>query len=221
VCAVTDAAGSLKAGYSYDPYGHRTVLSGSAADSDFGYTGHFMHQASGLALAPYRAYDADIGRWLNRDPIGEQGGVNLYAYVGNNPINLVDPLGLVSEEAKKGCEAHCASQGEVVESCTSIEVNLLVKTIEHSTCKCTKPKSQIDRNAFKKEREAYWKNEAQSNPSQYSEENLERMRQGKPPIGSDGYPMELHHTDRTQAGGTEAMTRTEHRLGDNFKKNHP
>jgi len=91
--AVTDAAGSLKAGYRYDPYGRRTVLSGSAADSDFGYTGHFSHQASGLALAPYRAYDAGIGRWLSRDPIGEQGGVNLYSYVRNNPVNYIDPDG--------------------------------------------------------------------------------------------------------------------------------
>jgi len=94
VRAVTDAAGSLKADYSYDPYGRRTVLSGSAADSDFGYTGHFMHQASGLALASYRAYDADIGRWISRDPIGERGGVNLYTYVRNNPVNLIDPDGL-------------------------------------------------------------------------------------------------------------------------------
>jgi len=95
--AVTDAVGSLKAGYSYDPYGRRTVLSGSAADSDFGYTGHFSHQASGLALAPYRAYDADIGRWISRDPIGLSDGSNLYGYVENNPVNLVDPLGLVGE----------------------------------------------------------------------------------------------------------------------------
>jgi hypothetical protein len=39
-------------------------------------------------------YDPTIGRWLNRDPIGEDGGTNLYRYVGNNPVYMIDPFGL-------------------------------------------------------------------------------------------------------------------------------
>jgi RHS repeat-associated protein len=49
--------------------------------------------ASGLYLTHYRFYDPEAGRWLNRDPIGEHGGINLYAYVGGNPVNFVDPTG--------------------------------------------------------------------------------------------------------------------------------
>jgi RHS repeat-associated protein len=41
----------------------------------------------------YRGYNASLGRWLNRDPIGEVGGLNLYAYVNNNPLDSSDPTG--------------------------------------------------------------------------------------------------------------------------------
>ncbi len=44
-------------------------------------------------LALYRAYDPQTRRWLNRDPIGEAGGANLYGYVGGDPISRIDPLG--------------------------------------------------------------------------------------------------------------------------------
>jgi RHS repeat-associated protein len=42
----------------------------------------------------YRYYDPNLQRWLNHDPIGERGGINLYRFVENNPVNRVDPLGL-------------------------------------------------------------------------------------------------------------------------------
>ncbi len=48
----------------------------------------------GPLLTHYRVYDPALGRWLSRDPIAEAGGINLYGYVGGNPVNLIDPLGL-------------------------------------------------------------------------------------------------------------------------------
>lgn len=89
---VTDGSGAVQVRYDYDPYGVRTKLSGSI-DADFGFTGHYYHQPSALHLALYRAYDANLGRWISRDPIKELGGFNLYAYVSNNPANLTDPTG--------------------------------------------------------------------------------------------------------------------------------
>jgi uncharacterized protein RhaS with RHS repeats len=43
-----------------------------------------------------------IGRWQSRDPIGEDGGINLYGYVGNKPIDAVDLLGLSSLDFDRG-----------------------------------------------------------------------------------------------------------------------
>lgn len=63
--------------------------------SDMRYTGHYYHGKSGLHLAPYRAYDAKHGVWLSEDPIQEEGGINLYGYVGNSPLMKFDPLGLL------------------------------------------------------------------------------------------------------------------------------
>lgn len=90
---MTDSTGALQARYDYDPYGHRTKLSGSL-DVDFGYTGHYHHVPSGLNLTLYRAYNPAVGRWISRDPIAEEGGLNLYQYVFNNPTQWKDALGL-------------------------------------------------------------------------------------------------------------------------------
>jgi len=90
---MTNASGALIARYDYDPYGRRTLVSGTDL-ADFGFTGFYYHQASGLNFTVTRAYDANLGRWLSRDTIGEKGGLNLYDYVRNNPDNFFDPMGL-------------------------------------------------------------------------------------------------------------------------------
>jgi RHS repeat-associated protein len=87
-----DSTGTVRARYDYDIYGKRTKVSGDL-DSDFGFTGHYEHSVSSLTLAPFRAYDAVLGRWISRDPIEEAGGLNLYGYVGGNVVGAVDPLG--------------------------------------------------------------------------------------------------------------------------------
>ncbi|MEW6735316.1 MAG: RHS repeat-associated core domain-containing protein [Acidobacteriota bacterium] len=90
---LTDSSQTIRAQYSYDPFGRITKLNGDK-DADFRYTGHYYHVTSVLQLTRYRAYDANLGRWISRDPIKEGDGLNLYAYVHNTPINSDDPYGL-------------------------------------------------------------------------------------------------------------------------------
>jgi RHS repeat-associated protein len=100
---VLDANGTVRARYTYDPYGRRTRVSGDLK-ADFGFAGMFWSSEAQLSLTLYRAYDPQLGRWLSRDPLrnAEQlEGPNLYAYVGNNPINATDPLGLCCEKEAK------------------------------------------------------------------------------------------------------------------------
>jgi RHS repeat-associated protein len=84
--------GARVASFDNDAYGKATKTNGRLS-TDFRYAGMFYLQEAGLYLTQYRAYDPNTGRWLSRDPIAENGGINLYTYVGENPINWNDPSG--------------------------------------------------------------------------------------------------------------------------------
>jgi RHS repeat-associated protein len=89
------ASTSSAPAYGYDPYG--LALQATAPLTDFVYGGMFYNADSGLYLTQYRAYDPVSGRWLSRDSMdeGSDAAANLYAYAGGDPINRIDPKGLV------------------------------------------------------------------------------------------------------------------------------
>jgi len=84
---------ALVAATDFTPYGGVGQTYGTTT-TDYRYAGLFYHVDSGLNLSATRPQDGVTGRWLGRDPIGELAGPNLYAYVGANPVVLLDPYGL-------------------------------------------------------------------------------------------------------------------------------
>jgi RHS repeat-associated protein len=95
--------GTITAHYEYDPFGNVLVITGSEAENNiFRFSTKYFDAETELYNYGYRDYSPKLGRWTSRDPIGEEGGLNLYGFVRNDPINFWDFLGLMtfSEHAR-------------------------------------------------------------------------------------------------------------------------
>ena len=69
------------------------------------YPGQYYDQETGLHYNYFRYYDPQTGRYMRADPIGLDGGINLFNYASSNPVNLIDPLGLCENEVRNLFEA--------------------------------------------------------------------------------------------------------------------
>ena len=92
VVALTDDMSNRVEHYRYGPFGETEGV--SVLGNPIRYTGRFYDETTGLYDNRLRNYHPVLGRFIEPDPIGPAGGINLYAYVNSNPINFIDPLGL-------------------------------------------------------------------------------------------------------------------------------
>jgi len=101
VTALVNESGVMEERYGYEAYGAPRfmnpsfgAISSSGYDFNILYDGYRRDEESGFYQVRWRYLHPTLGRWLTRDPIGYRGGLNLYAYVGNRPVNRVDAYGL-------------------------------------------------------------------------------------------------------------------------------
>ena len=109
--ALTDQSGTIVEGYTYDAYGNTiintsagtdgdwltpdgTTATGSAYNNPYLYAGRRFDDETGLYYYRFRYYNPYIGRFMSPDPLLFVDGMNVYAYVGNNPVSWNDPWGL-------------------------------------------------------------------------------------------------------------------------------
>jgi len=98
---LTDDVGAIHSEYAYEPYG-RTAVTGMSNANSFQYVGR---ENDGTGLYYYRAryYHPSLQRFIREDPLDFLGGdLNLYAYVGGNPTNYIDPIGMERKKDKVG-----------------------------------------------------------------------------------------------------------------------
>jgi len=87
----------------YSSFGKASVDGSSTITNNLSFPGQYYDEETGLHYNYRRFYDPSTGRYLRVDPIGLNGGINLFIYVSNDPINLLDPLGT------KACKDKCFS----------------------------------------------------------------------------------------------------------------
>jgi RHS repeat-associated protein len=107
IAARMNAAGAVTHINTYDEYG----IPGAGNTGRFQYTGQAWLPELGMYHYKARIYSPTLGRFLQTDPIGYEDQVNLYAYVGNDPVNGTDPTGMFGCETVSTCQQHWRDSG--------------------------------------------------------------------------------------------------------------
>jgi RHS repeat-associated protein len=104
ITALVTTNGTLAARYHYDPYGNILSMAGPLAEANlYRFSSKEWHVNSGMVYYLYRYYEPKLQRWVNRDPIEEWGGVNLFCFIENKVLSFYDPFGLIVSPEEVAC----------------------------------------------------------------------------------------------------------------------
>ena len=117
---MVDSAGTVVQRMDYDVWGNVTNDT-NPGFQPFGFAGGIYDRDTGLTRFGARDYDPETGRWTAKDPIGLAGGLNLYGYVTNDPVNFIDPEGLINTTITRILAT--AARGNITEA------QLLIRTM--------------------------------------------------------------------------------------------
>jgi RHS repeat-associated protein len=94
---IVNNSGAVQNSLKYESFGKIASQTNASVETRFGYTGRELDSESGLSYYRARYYDPAVGRFISEDPISFVGGdVNLYRYVGNSPVDGIDPMGTIA-----------------------------------------------------------------------------------------------------------------------------
>jgi RHS repeat-associated protein len=114
ITAMINAQQKLVATYLYDPFGNTLAATGPLAGlNPYRFSSKEFDANSGLYAYGYRFYDPGLQRWINRDPLGERGGLNLYQFANNQSVGAIDPFGFSSGNFYAGANSGFKFQGGV------------------------------------------------------------------------------------------------------------
>jgi len=232
-----DASGNVTWQGQFTPFG--LELPDGSTVMHYKFTGKERDAESGLDFFGARYYGSAMGRWLSPDwaakpeavpysKLDNPQSLNLYSYVENKPLSQVDPDGHCCEED----ESEEVTEEEAFEKDLdraarlghAEEYNERQRRIDPKAPNLTPDEvDNAEAQGTEKLREMLHPKDdlLDKKTKEDIKRDIDRAQKGKAPIGEDGHPMELHHPNQDPDAPPEPMSRTDHRVGENYKNNHP